>query len=45
MSKLKYDGMIETTSEGVRILQRDQLIKLSDFDNGYLHLERLNLST
>ena len=44
LTKLKSEKLIETTADGIEILQRDALAKLSDFDSSYLHLEKLKLS-
>jgi len=43
LTKLKSDGLIETTFDGIKILEREKLVKLSDFDSSYLHFEKLYL--
>ncbi len=43
LTKLKAEGMISTSSEGIEILDRDRMAEMCDFNSRYLHLERLNL--
>ena len=40
-TKLKREGMIATTPQGIEILERQKLKDISDFESAYLHLERL----
>lgn len=44
-SKLRSKGFIATSSDGIEILRRDELARLSDFDNRYLHMEKLKLAS
>lgn len=44
LTKLKAEGYITTTPEGIEILQRDKMSEMCDFDSRYLHLERLKLT-
>lgn len=44
LTKLKAEGMISTSSEGIEILDRDRMAEMCDFRSRYLHLERLNLT-
>ena len=44
-SKLRSKGFIATGPEGIEILRREELAKLSDFDNRYLHMEKLRLAS
>lgn len=41
MSQLKQDGMIKETRDSIRILDRDRLARLSQFDPDYLHIRKL----
>lgn len=41
LTKLKAEKLISTTSDGVQILDRERLEKISNFDSRYLHLEKL----
>ncbi|WP_026941793.1 Crp/Fnr family transcriptional regulator [Hellea balneolensis] len=43
LTKLKAEGMISTSPEGIEILDRDRMAEMCDFDSRYLHLERLKL--
>ena len=43
LTKLKAEGMISTSSDGIQILERDKMAEMCDFDSRYLHLERLKL--
>lgn len=40
-TKLRQDGLISTSPKGIEILERQKLRELSDFDNSYLHLDKL----
>lgn len=44
LTKLKAEGYISTDSDGIKILQREKMAEMCDFDSRYLHLERLSLS-
>lgn len=41
LTKLKAEGLITTSPEGIEILEREKISELCDFDSRYLHLERL----
>ena len=41
LTKLKAEKLIRTTSDGVQILDRERLERVSNFDSRYLHLEKL----
>lgn len=43
LTRLKAEGYIGTTHSGIKILNRDKMAEMCDFDSRYLHLERLNL--
>lgn len=43
LTKLKAEGFISTGSEGIKILMREEMAEMCDFDSRYLHLERLKL--
>jgi len=43
LTKLRNEGLINTTPQGIEILNRDSLVKLAEFDADYLHLKRLEL--
>lgn len=42
LTKLKAEGLITTSPEGIEILEREKISELCDFDSRYLHLERLH---
>jgi len=41
LTKLKAEGLITTSPQGIEILEREKISELCDFDSRYLHLERL----
>lgn len=43
LTKLKAEGYIMTTPEGIEILKREKMSEMCDFDSRYLHIERLKL--
>lgn len=42
-TKLRREGLIETTPQGIEIRDRERLQNICDFDQAYLHIEKLNL--
>lgn len=44
LTKLKAQGFIITTVNGIKIMEREKMSDMCDFDSRYLHLERLNLA-
>jgi CRP-like cAMP-binding protein len=43
LTRLKSEGLIEVTKTGFKILDRDALAEMCDFDSRYLHLDKLKL--
>jgi len=44
LSKLKAEGFVRTSPDGIEILEREKMAKMCDFDSRYLHLEKLKLA-
>jgi len=44
LSKLRAQGFIKASPDGIEILEREKMAKMCDFDSRYLHLEQLKFA-